>query len=242
MTKVIKIGVGLMNIYNKKSKKKLVLVAVIPAYNEAKFISKVILNAQKYVDKVIVIDDGSTDDTQEIARKSGAIVYRNENNIGKWFALKRGFYLALEMEADIVITLDGDGQHNPHEIPEFLNALLNGADVAIGVRKYKGKMPLIRKVSNYLTTTIINSLFSLMISDSQCGYRAYSRKALKDLEISSEGYEGETESIIRLGKTALTIEEVPIQTLYGVESSKMSTVRDTWRFLKTVFSMKIKGF
>jgi glycosyltransferase involved in cell wall biosynthesis len=242
MTKVIKIGVGLMNIYNKKSKKKLVLVAVIPAYNEVKFISNVILIAQKYVDKVIVIDDGSTDDTQEIARKCGAIVHSNEKNVGKWFALKRGFSLALEMEADIVITLDGDGQHNPHEIPEFLKALLNGADVAIGVRKYKGKMPLIRKASNFLTTSIINSLFSLKISDSQCGYRAYSRKAVKDLEISSEGYEGETESIIRLGKTSLTIEEVPIQTLYGVENSKMSTARDTWRFLKTVFSMKIKGF
>jgi len=231
-----------MNIYNKKSKKKLVLVAVIPAYNEAKFISNVILNTQKYVDKVIVIDDGSTDDTQELARKCGAIVHSNEKNVGKWFSLKKGFSLALKMEADIVITLDGDGQHNSHEIPEFLNVLLNGADVAIGVRKYKGKMPLIRKVSNYLTTTIINSLFSLKISDSQCGYRAYSRKAVKDLEISSEGYEGETESIIRLGKTSLTIEEVPIQTLYGVENSKMSTLRDTWRFLKIVFSMKIKGF
>jgi glycosyltransferase involved in cell wall biosynthesis len=242
MTKVIKIGVSLMNIYNKNSKKKLVLVAVIPAYNEAKFISHVILNAQKYVDKVIVIDDGSTDDTQEIARKFGAIVRSNEKNVGKWFALKRGFSLALEMEADIVVTLDGDCQHNPNEIPKFLKVLLNGADVAVGVRKYKGKMPLIRKLSNYLTTTIINSLFSLKISDSQCGYRAYSRKAVKDLEISSEGYEGETESIIRLGKTSLTIEEVPIQTLYGVESSKMSTLRDTWRFLKTVFSMKIKGF
>ncbi len=242
MTKVIKIGASLMNIYNKKTEKKLVLVAVIPAYNEGKFISNVILNAQKYVDKVIVIDDGSTDDTREIARKLGAIVHSNEKNVGKWFALKRGFSLALEMEADIVITLDGDGQHNPHEIPEFIKVLLNGADVAIGMRRYKGKMPLIRKVSNYLTTTIINSLFSLKISDSQCGYRAYNWKAVKDLEISSEGYEGETESIIRLGKTSLTIEEVPIQTLYGVESSKMSTLRDTWRFLKTVFSMKIKGF
>ena len=146
------------------------------------------------------------------------------------------------MEADIVITIDGDGQHNPHEIPKFLNALLNEADVALGVRKFKGKMPIIRKISNYLTTSIINSLFSLKISDSQCGYRAYSRKAIKNLEISSEGYEGETESIIRLGKTSLIIDEIPIQTIYGIESSKMSTVRDTWRFLKTVFSMKINGF
>ena len=127
-------------------------------------------------------------------------------------------------------------------MPKFLNALLNGADVAIGVRICKGKMPIIRKISNYLTTNIINSLFSLKISDSQCGYRAYSRKAITNLEIASEGYEGETESIIRLGKTSLIIEEIPIQTLYGIESSKMSTVRDTWRFLKTVFSMKIKGF
>lgn len=231
-----------MNTYDEKLKKKLVLIAVVPAFNEARFISNVIHSAKKYVDKVIVIDDGSTDDTQEIARKCGAVVHSNEKNVGKWFALKKGFSLALEMEADIVITIDGDGQHNPHEIPKFLNALLNEADVAIGVRKYKGKMPIIRKISNYLTTSIINSLFSLKISDSQCGYRAYSRKAIKNLEISSEGYEGETESIIRLGKTSLIIDEIPIQTLYGIEISKMSTVRDTWRFLKTVFSMKINGF
>jgi glycosyltransferase involved in cell wall biosynthesis len=231
-----------MNTYDEKPKKKLVLIAVVPAFNEARFISNVINSAQKYVDKVIVIDDGSTDDTQEIARKCGAIVHSNEKNVGKWFALKKGFSLALEKGADIVITIDGDGQHNPHEIPKFLNALLNKADVALGVRKYKEKMPIIRKISNYLTTSIINSLFSLKISDSQCGYRAYSRKAIKNLEISSEGYEGETESIIRLGKTSLIIDEIPIQTLYGTENSKMSTVRDTWRFLKTVFSMKIKGF
>ena len=241
MNKLTKIGVGLMNIQVKKIEKKLVLIAVVPAYNESRFISNVIHSVKKYVNKVIVIDDGSTDDTQEIARKCGAIVYSNEKNVGKWFALKKGFSLALEMKADIVITLDGDGQHNPNEIPMFLNALYNGADVAIGVRKYKGKMPLIRKISNYLTTKIINSLFSLKISDSQCGYRAYSKRALKDLKISSEGYEGETESIIRLGKASLLIEEIPIQTLYGIEKSKMSIVRDSWRFLKTIFSMKIGG-
>ena len=231
-----------MDIQAIKPEKKLVSIAVVPAYNESRFISKVILSVQNYVDKVIVIDDGSTDDTLEIARKCGVIVYRNEKNVGKWFSLKRGFSKALEMKADIVVTIDGDGQHNPQEIPKFLKSLSNGADVAIGIRKYRGKMPIIRKISNYITTKMINSLFSLKISDSQCGYRAYRRRALKDLEISSKGYEGETESIIRLGKSSLIIDEVPIETLYGIEKSKMSTIRDTWRFLKTIFTMKIGGF
>jgi len=223
-----------------EAKGKGVTIAVIPAHNESQFISKVVEEARRYVDEVIVVDDGSSDDTLERAVECGAVVCRNERKMGKWVALSRGFSIALDRGADVVVTLDGDGQHDPREIPKFLRVLSNGADVALGVRRFDGKMPLIRKISNCLTTLMINSLFSLKVSDSQCGYRAYSRSALRAFSVSSAGFEGETESLIRLGSAGVRMRGVPIETIYGGERSKMNALRDTWRFLKTIIKLKIE--
>lgn len=230
-----------MNIHMERLKGKGAKIAVIPAHNESKFISKVVEETQRYVDEVIVIDDGSTDDTLERAEECGAIVYRNERKMGKWVALNRGFSKALDRNADVVVTLDGDGQHDPNEIPKFLNLLSNGIDAVLGVRRFDDKMPLIRKISNCLTTLMINSLFPIKVSDSQCGYRAYSRRALTALSVSSAGFAGETESLIRLGKAGFRITEIPIETIYGAEESKMRPVKDTWRFLNTIVKLKIEG-
>lgn len=215
-------------------------IAVIPAHNESQFISKVVEETYEYVGRVIVVDDGSSDDTQERAAESGAIVFRNERNMGKWVALNRGFSIALEMGADVVVTLDGDGQHEPAEIPSFLHELSDETDVVLGVRQRKGAMPIIRKISNYITTYLVNGLFSLKVSDSQCGYRAYTRRALTALTVSSTGFEGETESLVRLGREGLRMKEVQIKTLYGSEKSKMRALRDTWRFLKTIIKLKLE--
>ena len=220
---------------------KKVTIAVIPAHNESKCISKIVEETRRYVDEVIVVDDGSTDDTLERALECGAIVCRNERKMGMWAALRKGFSIALNRGANIVVTLDGDGQHDPKEIPKFLLSLSNGIDVVLGVRKFDDNMPLIRQISNWLTTLMINSLFPIKVSDSQCGYRAYNRRALSSLSLTSVGFEGATESLIKLGSADFQISEIPIETIYGAEKSKMNAIRDTWRFLKTIFKLKMEN-
>jgi len=214
--------------------------AVIPAYNEARFIEGVISKAKKHVDHVVVVDDGSTDETAEIAAKNGAIVIIHEKNMGKWIALRDGFKKALEISSDLIIQLDGDGQHDPDEIPKFIDALRE-FDIVVGYRSKKG-MPLIRRFSNFITTAMLKVFFSLQISDSQCGYRAYRKEALtKLMNVEAKGFEGETASLILAKRLGLRIGEVQIKTIYGQEKSKMKVARDTYRFLKTVFSMKVKA-
>ncbi len=214
------------------------VAVVIPAYNEDRFIADVVSRAKKYSDQVIVVDDGSTDETAKIAAESGAIVIVHERNMGKWVALRDGFKKAVEI-ADLIIQMDGDGQHDPDEIPKFLNSLRE-FDLVLGYRSKKG-MPIIRKFSNFITTTMLRILFSLRVSDSQCGYRAYRREALRKLmSIEAKGFEGETASLILAKRLGLKIGQVQIKTIYGKEKSKMKVTRDTYRFLKTVLSMKFK--
>ena len=215
------------------------IVAVIPAYNEEQFIADVVSRVKKYVDRVIVVDDGSTDQTAKRASEKGATVIIHERNMGKWIALQDGFREAIK-RADIIVQLDGDGQHDPDEIPKFLKAL-EESDVVVGYRSKKG-MPIIRKISNFITTTMLRLLFSLRVSDSQCGYRAYRRDALEKLmNVEAKGFEGETASLIMAKRLGLKIGEVPIKTIYGEEKSKMKVTRDTYRFLKTVLSMRLKA-
>jgi len=215
------------------------VAVVIPAYNEDQFIADVVSRAKKYADQVIVVDDGSTDETARVAAENGAIVIVHERNMGKWVALRDGFKKAVEI-ADLIIQMDGDGQHDPDEIPKFLEALRE-FDLVLGYRSKKG-MPIIRKLSNFITTTMLRVLFSLRVSDSQCGYRAYRREALRKLmSVEAKGFEGETAALILAKRLGLKIGEVQIKTIYGEEKSKMKVTRDTYRFLKTVLSMKLKA-
>ena len=215
------------------------VAAVIPAYNEEQFIADVVSRVKRHVDHVIVVDDGSTDQTAKVAAESGATVIVHERNMGKWIALQDGFKEAIK-RADVIVQLDGDGQHDPDEIPKFLKAL-EESDVVVGYRSKKG-MPIIRKISNFITTTMLRLLFSLRVSDSQCGYRAYRRDALEKLmNVEAKGFEGETASLIMAKRLGLKIGEVPIKTIYGEEKSKMKVTRDTYRFLKTVLSMRLKA-
>lgn len=212
---------------------------MIPAYNEAPFISDVVTGAKPFVDEVIVVDDGSVDETASKAEKSGAQVLRHERRMGKWAALRTGFSKALEVGADIIITIDGDGQHSPGEIPKFLEHLEKGADIVIGYRKVRKEMPLIRRISNKITTFIANTLFSLEVSDSQCGFRAY-RKVLEKLSFTASGFEGEIETLVVAKRLGLKIVEVPIQTIYGEEKTKVKTVRDTCSFLAMLTKLKVE--
>jgi len=207
------------------------IVAVIPVYNEEKTIAKVILSAQRCVNQVIVCDDGSTDMTAEIAERMGADVVHHRKNLGYGAAIQSLFKRARELDADIMITFDGDGQHNPNEIPALIRPVLkDDSDIAIGSRfldtKQTKSIPLYRrlgikviigiKVITKLTGVATNS----KMSDAQHGFRAYGRKALECLEVSENGMGVSVEILMKAKEKGLRVVEVPIGCNYhGLEKT-----------------------
>ncbi len=216
------------------------VAVVIPAYNEQETVREVVERAKDHANLVIVVDDGSTDATARAASSAGATVLRHDENKGKWAALRRGVGEALRLGADVVVTMDADGQHLPEEIPSLLSAL-DQADVAVGSRS-RGGMPFIRRLSNAITTGILRFVFGVRVRDSQCGFRAYRRRAAEVLlTVESDGFEGETESLVRLAKAGMRFADVPVSTIYAGEQSKIKATRDIYRFLKTVVKLRLRG-
>lgn len=202
------------------------ILAVIPAYNEQRTIAEVVLKAEKYVDEVVVVDDGSSDLTGEIARRMGATVLRHETNRGKGAALRTGFLHALRSGADVVVTLDADGQHDPDEIPRLIEPIIKGgADVVVGSR-YLGTsqgIPLYRRVGLALINALGRLVSGAPVSDTQSGFRAYSRRALSVVvRAQEEGYAAELEHLTLASGSGLKIVEVPVSIRYSglVRTSK----------------------
>jgi len=198
------------------------LAAVIPAYNEGLVIGSVVLQARKHADRVIVVDDGSSDRTAETARLAGADVIRFEENGGKARAMMAGFARARELGYEAVVMLDGDGQHNPDEIPAVAAPVLAGvADLVIGSRflEIKADIPAYRRAGQ----TVLNGFTNLSVdggsfatTDSQSGFRALSRRAMENLNFSSEGYNIESDMIAHFVPLGLKMAEVPISVTYDV--------------------------
>jgi glycosyltransferase involved in cell wall biosynthesis len=194
------------------------VVAVIPAYNEARFIGSVVLLTREYVDEVIVVDDGSTDDTAIIARKAGAIVVQHPVNRGKGEALNTGFKKAHELLLPTaVVTLDGDWQHLPEELPDVVKPIIEGqADVVIGSRylKHTSKVPFQRILGHAGFTRMINLLSGTRVTDSQSGFRAFSLDAVQQIKFTSRGFSVESEMQFVASDRALRVVEVPITIRY----------------------------
>jgi UDP-N-acetylglucosamine---dolichyl-phosphate N-acetylglucosaminyltransferase len=192
------------------------LAVIIPAYNEEKYISYVIQGAKKHTDNIIVIDDGSKDNTFKIAQENGAKVYRHLVNRGLGGALGTGIKAALLSGADIIITLDADGQHSPNEIPKIIEPIIkNEADMVIGSRFLtRQKMPFFRRWGNYFFNLITFFLFGLWSSDSQSGFRAFNRKAVQSLEVQTNGMEISSEILKEIKINNFKIKEVPIKSIY----------------------------
>ncbi|MEM4649593.1 MAG: glycosyltransferase family 2 protein [Candidatus Bathyarchaeia archaeon] len=196
------------------------IIACIPAYNEEATIAKVIIQAQKYVDKVILCDDGSTDYTGLIAEKLGAEVIKHERRLGKGAALRSLFKKAEDLEAGVVVTLDADGQHDPNDIPKLIKPILNDeADVVIGSR-YIGEepigegMPKQRKLGLKTVNGFVKRLGKLPVRDTQSGFRAYSFKALKAIMPSEMDMSVDSEILMKAAEKGLRIIEVPIKVSY----------------------------
>jgi len=201
---------------------------VIPAYNEEENIAKVILQTKKYVDKVIVCDDGSTDMTYEIAKALGVEVVRHEQNKGYGAALATLFNKAREEKADIMITLDGDGQHNPNDIPKLIKPIADGeADIVIGSRfleKGQENMPKYRKVGVAIITKLTGAVSYKEVSDAQSGYRAYNKRAIELIKPAETGMGASTEILIKAHEHGLKIKEVQTKILYGKNTSTQNPI------------------
>jgi len=202
-------------------------VACIPAYNEENHIARVVLQTLKFVDKVIVCNDGSDDMTGEIASTVGAIVLTHERNMGKGAAVKTMWEAANKMEADIIVTLDGDGQHDPSDIPKVVEPILSGkADVSIGCRMRKrGAVPLYRRLGNQLLTTLTNLGTASKVLDTQSGFRAYSKRALKKIEIVEDGIGVDSQILFEASRIGLSVAETDVSVRYGNDTSTYHPVR-----------------
>jgi glycosyltransferase involved in cell wall biosynthesis len=202
------------------------VVAAIPAFNEERTIAKLVLEAQKFVDVVLVCDDGSEDMTGEIAERMGADVIRHDGNLGYGAAIKTLFTMARELNADVLVTLDGDGQHDPREIPRLVEPVLeNKADIVLGSRflGYKendNEVPRYRGWGIKLLSKLTGAASNHRFNDAQCGFRVYGRKALSGINLVENGMGVSVEVLMKAQKNGLTVVEVPAEVKYrGVERS-----------------------
>ena len=203
------------------------IVVGIPAYNEQKNIASIIIKLKKNVDQIIVCDDGSSDDTAIIAKELGAIVIQHEKNRGYGAAIKSIFLKAKEMKVDILITFDADGQHRIKDMKNIIEPIQkNEADIVIGSRflNEKSNIPKYRKIGIKTITKITNKTIGQRLSDSQSGFRGYSKKAISDITPVETGMGISTEILIKGSKNNLRIQEVPIIVLYEGDTSTHNPV------------------
>lgn len=210
------------------------IVALIPAYNAAPFVADVVRAASAHV-PVIAVNDGSRDKTLDELRTTNATVIDQQPNQGKGVALRTGFRAALDLGASAVIQLDADGQHDPTEIPLFVEKhFTTAADLIIGERDFAG-MPLVRRMSNTVGRTAFSWAVGRKVRDNQSGYRLLSRRLIEAvLESREHGYEFEMDMILIAIKRDWPIEGVPIRTIYGDEVSNIKPMQHVVHFFRMV--------
>ncbi|MEK7467044.1 MAG: glycosyltransferase family 2 protein [Planctomycetota bacterium] len=210
-------------------------VAVVCAYNEAAHIEAVVRGASKHV-PVVVVDDGSRDETAEIASRTGAWVLRKPKNAGKGAALVTGFRWAVRNGYKAVVCLDGDGQHDTEEIPKFLDLWRLGHQAVFGNRMQDvTTMPAVRLAVNRLMGTTVSTLAGYRIADPQCGFRLYSAGCLRSLRVKTVRYDAEAEIAVQVARAGYKVVSIPVRTIYQAAiKSKIRPLIDTIRFLRIV--------
>jgi len=230
------------------NKRNAVIMAIIPAYDESKNIAKIVSETAKYVTSIIVVDDGSHDNTAELAASMNAKVVRNRHNAGKGAALKRGLVECLKYNPDIVITLDGDGQHDPADIPKLLEPIENEeADMVIGSRYGKSvvnlEVPRYRRFGLSFIDFMNKSLVRSPIKDTQSGFRVYAKDVLSMMaHYSSTGFGAETEQLATAELYGLRIVEIPVMVKYrGLDrTSKQNAILQGAHVISTIFHIAVE--
>ncbi|MBI4451296.1 glycosyltransferase family 2 protein [Candidatus Woesearchaeota archaeon] len=203
---------------------------IVPAYNEAQRVGPVLEKLKAYSNNLVLVDDGSKDETSAAGKAAGVTVLRHVINMGKGAALKTGADYALAHGADTLIFIDADGQHPPEDIPKFL-AMLDagrdgkGCDIVFGQRGRNSKMPAVFRFGNWFIDQTVALLYGIRINDTQCGYRAMTAEAYKRIRWTSTSYAVESEMIANAGHAWLRYAEVPIPTVYA-DRYKGTTVLD----------------
>jgi len=210
--------------------------AIIPAHEEERFIAEVVRAVRAHVEKVIVVDDHSQDNTGLAAATAGASVIRHPQRLGKGAAIKTGLRRAARENYEYFLFLDGDGQHDPSEIPRFVDKVSQSkTDLVVGNRMNNPvTMPWVRRLTNRFMSWQIGNLCRHKLPDSQCGYRMASRRLLSVLLQSSDGFAFETECLLLAARNGYSIDFVPIGTIYRAEQSKIRPARDTFGYFQVL--------
>ena len=199
------------------------IIVGIPAFNEEKNIAVLIIQLKKVVDKIIVCNDGSTDLTSKIAEELGATVINHKKNLGYGAAIRSIFLKSKDLDGDVLVTFDADGQHRIDDINKVINPIINGeSDLVIGSRfldESEKEVPKYRKVGIKVITKITNATIKKQLTDSQSGFRAYSKKVLNELNPSELGMGISTEILIKASARNFRISEVPIKIIYKGDTS-----------------------
>lgn len=216
--------------------------AVVPAYHEEKRIADVVRRIRAHCPDVVVVDDGSGDGTAAAAGAAGAIVVRHAVNQGKGAALNTGFRYAREHGYEVLVTLDADGQHDPDELPKFLEAYRRtGIPVLIGSRMAEvATMPLVRRVTNRIMSGLLSRMMGQYVPDTQCGYRLYRCDILPLVSAGSQRFAAESEVLLRLAQRGVRMDAVRIRTIYGDEKSKIHPGADTVRFFGMLLRFRLE--
>ncbi|MBI3004577.1 MAG: glycosyltransferase family 2 protein [Ignavibacteriales bacterium] len=211
---------------------------VIPAFNASKTITDLLSRLLRFVghDQIILVDDGSEDETAELSSRERVRVLRHHRNLGKGKALQTAFDEFLHSDFPFVATMDADLQHAPEHLPSFAEQqALTDADLVIGWRKVFGTgMPAHRMLSNLITSKLVSLRTGITIKDSQCGYRYIARDVIETVSLQSSGYEAETEFLLKAARKGFRIESVPIETIYTNEKSKIKNWETTVKFVKVL--------
>lgn len=207
--------------------------ALIPAFREEKHIGAVVRVARANGADVLVVDDGSPDATAKEAEAAGAMVLRHAVNRGKGAAMETGYREAQRRGYEVVVTLDADGQHDPADLPKFIDTYQRtGIPVLLGNRMATSdQMPLVRRLTNRLMSGLLSRMMGCYIPDTQCGYRLYRTDLLSLAPTGIQGFAAESEVLLRLAARGVRMDAVRIRTIYGGEKSKIQPMRDTVRFL-----------